>query len=173
MSEMTSEKLPSISIESYKETDRDSIVAGISDLQEVERGISDTRRPGSEIAETYVGYLQRELANKRGAIFVARAEGRVIGFIACMIEHDDTPAETPESTTYGYISDAYVLPEYRGKRIFGELNQKAEEYLSGFPEVKLIRISVLASNENAVKAYEKAGYRVEDIRLSKKVNRKS
>jgi len=172
MSEMTPKnEMAGTQIDSYSEDDKKSVVAGISDLQEVERTMSDTRLPGSEVALKYFDHLQKELAEKRGAIFVARAEGKVIGFIACMIEHDDTPAETSESTTYGYISDAYVAPEYRGRGVFSELNQKAEEYLTNFPEVKLIRISVLANNESAVKAYEKSGYKVEDIRLSKRVSK--
>ena len=172
MNEMTPKnEMESTQINSYSDSDHDSIIAGISDLQEVERSMSDTRLPGSEVAEKYFDYLQKELAEKHGAIFVARIEGSIIGFIACMVEHDDTPAETPESTTYGYISDAYVAPEYRGKGVFGELNQKAEEYLSRFPEVKLIRISVLANNENAIKAYERSGYKTEDVRLSKRVSK--
>ena len=172
MNEMTrnEEKLV-VSIEPFKDSDRDSILAGITDLQDVERGISDTRLPGAEVAEKYFQYLQTELAEKRGTLLVARHEGKVAGFASCMIEQDDTPAETPESTTYGYISDAYVAPAYRGRGVFGELNQSAEEYLSGFPDVKIIRLTVLAGNESAVKAYEKSGYKPEEIILSKKVNR--
>jgi ribosomal protein S18 acetylase RimI-like enzyme len=165
------ENMPNISIDSYKETDRNAIIAGIVDLQEVERAISDTRRPGTEVAEEYVRQLQETLSEKRGAIFVARSGENVIGFIACFVDHKDEVAETLESNTYGYISDAYVIPEYRGKGIFGMLNRKAEEHLVQFPEVSLIRINVLARNEQAVRAYEKAGYEAEEIKLMKRVQR--
>jgi len=49
----------------------------------------------------------------------------------------------------------------------------AEGYLLGFPEVKIIRLTVLSGNESAVKAYEKSGYKSEEIIPSKKVNKEN
>lgn len=164
------EATPHVSIEGYREADKEAIVAGIADLQEVERAVADTRRPGSEVAEQYVRELQEKLTQKQGALFVAREQDRVAGFIACWIEREENIAETEESNVYGYICDAYVAPQYRGKGVFQKLNDRAEAYLARFPEVRLVRITVLAENASAVKAYEKAGYRPEEIRLMKKMS---
>lgn len=153
----------------YEERDRSALVAGYADLQEVERAFTDTRRPGAEIAESYIGGLFADIQDKSGAMFVARDGVRVAGFIACWIEHDENVAETPDSTTYGYIPDAYVFPEYRGAGVFRVLNDAAEAYLVRFPEVRRIRINVLTRNERALNAYRKAGYDDYETMLEKKV----
>lgn len=157
-----------IQIDSFVDGDTSALVAGIADLQEIERTLSDTRRPGSEIAESYVRYLKESTAQKSGAIFVARANGKVVGFISCWIGHNDNLAETPESNTYGYISDAYVNSAFRNQGIFQKLNALAERHLFQCAEIKIIRINVLAENTQALHAYQKAGYKPEEIVLVKK-----
>lgn len=157
-----------IQIDSFVDGDTSALVGGITDLQEIERALSDTRRPGAEIAESYVRYLKENTAQKSGAIFVARTNGKVVGFISCWVGHNDNLAETPESNTYGYISDAYVNPAFRNQGIFQKLNARAERHLFSFEEVKLIRINVLAENTQALHAYQKAGYKPEEFVLMKK-----
>ena len=157
-----------IQIDDFALSDIPALVAGITDLQEIERALSDTRRPGAEIADAYVQYLQKSVAQKLGAIFVARVDGEVIGFISCWVDHNANLAETSESNTYGYISDAYVSPEFRNQGIFQKLNMSAERHLFKFADVKMIRINVLASNTQALSAYEKAEYQLEEMVLMKR-----
>jgi ribosomal protein S18 acetylase RimI-like enzyme len=164
---MSIDQTQKIVIEPATEADRKAIVGGIADLQDVERAITDTRRPGKEIAEEYVAQLQASIDQKRGAIFVARIAGKVAGFVACWIEQDDNVAETPESTTYGYISDAWVAADVRGRGLFSLLNEHAETYLAGFAEVSIVRINVLAKNTAALRAYEKANYEPYEMTLQK------
>jgi ribosomal protein S18 acetylase RimI-like enzyme len=173
MEGMNLERLQNITIELAAASDRSAIIAGIADLQEVERTITDTRRPGAEVAEQYIDQLQRSIDQKRGAIFVARVNGKAIGFIACWIESEDNVAETSASTTYGYISDAWVAPDLRGRGVFSSLNERAEKYLARFPEVSFIRINVLADNVAAVRAYERADYEPYEVTLQKRLDRRS
>lgn len=156
-------------IEVYQDTHKDGVIAGIIDLQEVERKLTETRLPGNKIAEPYFRQLQREIQEKSGVIFVAQAANKVVGFIACWIEHDNNVAETTDSTTFGYISDAWVAAQFRNQGIFKQLNSQAEKYLAGFHEVKLIRIGVLANNIPALMAYQKTGYKPEEITLMKRL----
>lgn len=158
-----------ISIAPYREGDRPDVVAGYVDLQEVERQFTDTRRPGTEIADAYVDGLLADVSEKQGTVFVAREGDAFAGFVVCWLEQEENVAETPDSTTYGYIPDAYVAPAYRGQGVFAQLNQKAEEYLASLPEVKRIRINVLAHNARALAAYRKAGYSDYEIMLEKKL----
>ena len=157
-----------IQIDHFVDLDTDALVAGIADLQEIERALSETRRPGAEIAEPYVRYLKENTAQKSGAIFVARVNEKIVGFISCWIGHNDNLAETPESNTYGYISDAYVSPEFRNQGVFQKLKTYAEKHLFQFEEVKMVRINVLADNTPALCAYQKAGYEPEEIVLMKR-----
>ncbi len=55
--------------------------------------------------------------------------------------------------------------------VFRQLNEQAEAYLKQFEEVKIIRINVLANNLPALKAYEKTGYKPEQITLMRKIER--
>jgi ribosomal protein S18 acetylase RimI-like enzyme len=170
---MSVDRSQRILIEPATEADRKAIVDGIADLQDVERDISDTRRPGKDIAEQYVARLEASIDQKRGTILVARADGNVAGFIACWIEQEDNVAETPESTTYGYISDAWVAADMRGRGVFFLLNEHAEKHLARFPEVSIVRINVLAKNLAALRAYEKADYEPYEMTLQKRLKPRS
>jgi ribosomal protein S18 acetylase RimI-like enzyme len=165
----TTPEILSVEITEYQDSDKDALIAGIVDLQEVERMLTDTRRPGGEVAEAYVAGLLEDVSQQQGKIFVARDGSTVAGFVACWVEREDNVAETTDSNVYGYIPDAYVAPEYRGRGVFQKLNAKAEEYLRSLPEVTRIRITVLASNAQALAAYRKAGYGDYEIMLEKLV----
>ena len=160
-----------IAIQPHTEADRNDVVAGIIDLQEVERAMADTRMPGIEVADAYVEQLLKWIRERSGKIFVAKDKNRFVGFVACGIEHHETVAETLDSNTYGYIVDAYVVPESRGKGVFKMLNAKAEEFLIQSDVVKLIRITVLAKNDAALRAYERVEYVPEEIILMKRVKK--
>lgn len=160
--------MPQIELDTYKETDKSALINGISDLQEIERAIANTRRPGVEVAGAYVEQLLKQVAEKSGAIFTARAGDEVAGFIACWMERHENVAETAESNTYGYIMDAYVAPEYRGKGVFKQLNARAEDFLRE-RGATLIRITVLAENAPAVRAYKSAGYSPEEVIMMKRL----
>jgi ribosomal protein S18 acetylase RimI-like enzyme len=165
------EKAPDISISLYSEADKEALLKGIEGIQETERVVTDTRLPGAEIAEPYLLELEKETKAKSGAIFVAKSGSDTAGFIACWVEREENVAETPESNTYGYISDAYVAPEYRNQGVFKKLNEQAEAHLKQNEEVKIIRINVLADNVTALKAYENTGYKPETITLMRKIER--
>ena len=156
-------------IDTYSDKDRDAVIAGYVDLQEVERAFTDTRHPGLEIAAAYIDALLETIDAQSGRMFVASDGEKMAGFVACWVEREENVAETDDSTTYGYIPDAYVSPEYRGTGLFQTLNAKAEEYLTSRSEVKRIRINVLAKNTRALNAYRKAGYEDYEIMLEKRV----
>ncbi len=145
----------------------------ISELQEFERAITDTRRPGPEMKAEYFDFLQKEIEQKSGRLFVIRANAEPIGFASCWIEHEDNPTHTTESNVYGFISDAYIVPEYRGKGIFERVDQKIHEYFSSFSEIRHVRLYVLAENRFAIQAYKKSGYDPQEITFVKKLDRKA
>jgi ribosomal protein S18 acetylase RimI-like enzyme len=168
---LNQEKAPNISIGLYNEVDKTTLLKGIEGIQETERAVADTRLPGAEIAEAYLSELEKETKAKSGAIYVAKNGDDTAGFIACWIEREENVAETPESNTYGYISDAYVAPEYRNQGVFRRLSEQAESHLKQNEEVKIIRINVLADNETALRAYENTGYKPETITLMRRIER--
>lgn len=155
----------------YEERDFDAVRDGICDLQEFERAYAPlTRRPGKDIADSYLVDLLQKLKEKQGALFVAENAGRVIGFVACYIEREDSITKTDISNVHGYISDAWVEESSREKGIFRTLNEEVEKYFKQFPEVQLIRLYVLADNHTARNAYEKTGYQQEELLLMKRLS---
>ena len=159
-----------LQIRKYADQNRNVVIAGLVDLQNVEVLISDTRVPGSnEGAAVYLGSLLAAVEEKNGVFLCAHIDQELVGFVVCWIEPEENPNETPDSTTYGYISDAFVFEKYRGQGIFKQLNMAAEDHLRQFPEIKRIRINVLAKNEQALRAYRSAGYSDYEVMLEKKV----
>ena len=76
------------------------------ELQEHERRLNATTRlPGEQIADAYLMRLQQEVAEKRGAIFIAERNGAFAGFaVGWIIERDHIP-ESADSNRFGYLSD--------------------------------------------------------------------
>jgi len=113
--------------------------------------------------ETYtglidVGYLEghtlekcTEIAHKwPDNIIVAKEGEKVIGFVGYGAYRDDTlPA-------HGEVFAIYVLAEYHGRRIGYELMNAALEQLSAYQK---IAVWVLKGNDNAIRFYERYGFR--------------
>ena len=158
-----------LTIGTYTGGDRPSVIAGLVELQKHEVALHDTRRPSTiELAEKYLDSLLSSVDKKSGVFLCAHSSESLLGFIVCWIERDENVNETADSTTYGYICDAFVFEQYRGQGIFRQLNAEAERHLKQFPEVKRIRLNALANNEAALRAYRSAGYSDYEILLEKR-----
>jgi ribosomal protein S18 acetylase RimI-like enzyme len=136
--------------------DRPNLRAAIVELQEFERILHATRRPGEEIADAYLAWVLRKV-EAEGAVLVAETGGDFVGFVAGWIENAANIAETPDSNRVGYISDICVMPAFRGRRIATQLLGGIERHLrqSG---VTRVRINSLAANTSAQASYRHAGF---------------
>ncbi len=152
----------------FRAEDRKDVIAAIADLQEVERALHDTRRPGSECAEAYFASLRERIEAGGGAILVAEIGGAFAGWAACFVVSDDNPAETPDSNVYGYISDVYVVPSQRGRRVSGDLLAAAERHLAR-GAVRRVRIGSLSANRPATAAYARNGFEPYEITFEKRI----
>ena|SRR5690348_929778 len=146
------------SIRPYVEADRPAVIDALTALQEHEHAIHDTRVPGGGTTKVYLNHLLEDLAAQSGAMFIAEAEGKFAGLVAGLIEADDTILETRDSSVYGYCSDIYVAPEFRGSGLAQTLLDVMERYLAAQAPITRFRISVLAVNRIACRAYERAGF---------------
>jgi ribosomal protein S18 acetylase RimI-like enzyme len=147
----------SISIRPASPGDRANLREAIVTLQEHERRLHASRRPGVEIADAYLAWLESRAAASGGAILVAERGGDFAGFAAGWVRQDDNLAETAESNRYGYISDVCVMPADRGQRIAGQLIEMLGQHLAR-GGVACLRLSTLAMNTAARRAYERAGF---------------
>ena len=152
------------------DTDHERLLQAITDQQDHERELHEIRRPGAEIAQAYLAYVKHNVAQERGALFVAELDSRFAGYAACWIEHHDTIAETYDSNHFGYVADTYVVPEFRGRGIVGRLLTGAEAHVRALG-VSRIRIGALANNASALRAYEKSGFEPYEVVMEKRLHR--
>jgi len=145
--------------------DRAALREAVVELQEFERRLSDTRRPGEEIADAYLARMESRAADN-GAILIAEADGAFVGFVTCQLQEVDYIAETPDSNRFGYVSDICVLPAWRGRRIACLLLEAAERHFAPHGITRL-RINVLANNTSARHSYEHSGFVAYEILYEK------
>lgn len=61
-------------------------------------------------------YFEKTLSSDHKRLFVAEADGRIVGYIKGKIIHEEE-SEIRYSRTYGYMDSIYVDENYRGKLI--------------------------------------------------------
>jgi ribosomal protein S18 acetylase RimI-like enzyme len=140
----------------------------IVELQEFERRLSDTRRPGEDIADAYLARMESR-AGRGGAILIAEVDGAFAGFVTSQLQEVDYIAETPDSNRFGYISDVCVLPAWRGRGIARLLLEAAERHLAPLGITRL-RVHALADNASARRSYEQAGFVAYEVLYEKSVH---
>jgi ribosomal protein S18 acetylase RimI-like enzyme len=155
-------------IRPQRQADQANLHRAFIELQEVERSFHDSRRRGGDIAKPYFDWMQEQVADRNGAVFVAEANGVFQGFVACWVERNSHIIETPDSNVFGLISDICVMPEWRGRGIATSLLSTAEAHLASQGVVR-VRIGALAMNEPAISAYLKQGFAPYEILLEKRV----
>jgi GNAT superfamily N-acetyltransferase len=145
-------------IRPYVDADRPAVVGALITLQEHERALHDTRLPGDGNTAVYFDRLLDELAAKAGDVFVAEHAGRFAGVVTGFIEAYDVPLETSDSCLYGYCSDIYVEPAFRGTGLAQMLLDVLERHLAAQAPIARFRVNVLAVNRVACRGYERAGF---------------
>lgn len=161
--------MPEVTIRRARQDDRATLRAAFADMQDYERVLHDTRRPGAEVAHRYLDCLEGRVAARGGVILVAEAaQSHFAGFAACWVQQDDAIAETENSNRFGYVSDTYVAPDWRGRGVAGRLLAAIEAHLRT-TGVSRMRIGVLANNDSAVRAYRKHGFDPYEMMLEKRL----
>ncbi len=115
-----------------------------------------SRLPGEQVADAYLARIEAR-AEQSGAVLVAELEGAFVGFVAGWIEESDAIIETPDSDRFAFVSDLFVAPAFRGRRVAGQLLSAIERRLAR-PGITRLRLCVLAANDPAILAYRHAGF---------------
>jgi len=150
------------------DADDNRLVEAIIDQQEYERKLHDTRLPGAQIGGLYLAYLKTKVASSSGGLLIAELNGAFAGYAAFWIEHDDNVAETADSNHYGYVADTYVVPDLRGRGLAASLLEAAERLIRQ-RNVSRMRITSLADNQSALRAYIKSGFSQYEIVMEKRL----
>lgn len=134
--------------------------------------LAQSRLPGSETnTRDYLDMLWDVLDRGQGAMLIAEGpDGTRLGLVAGSIVDEPWPLETADSTRFAYVSDIYVEPSARGSGLAQALiDALAAHFRAVEPDLKRLRINVLAANAIARGAYEKAGFIPYEVMYERKL----
>ena len=155
-----------VHVRAARADDRPAIVALNVELQDFERVLRPSRRPGTEMALDYTRGVEKRLASlgDRGAMFVAELDGVVVGFCVVLAASDDLETERDEVL----ISDLVVTEGARGRGVGRALVTAGERFCRGLGIRRLV-VSAIIENDDAVATYERLGFRQALVTLEKSV----
>ncbi len=126
---------------------------------------SESIRPIEDNKEDYFRYLKKDLFYKSRGVFIAVDSSKVIALI---LAQWFKPLPISKFKKKGYISNLYILEEYRKKGIAKKLIKKAEEWLKD-AGTQHISLEIHVDNKPALDLYKKLGYEDYTLKLSKKI----
>ncbi|WP_374374260.1 GNAT family N-acetyltransferase [Dongia sp.] len=151
-------------IRPYEPADADWLLQCQVALQEHELAIHDPRLAQTRTAplpatHDYMKLFWQSIAENQGVALIGEIGGQRRGLIAGHVVHAPWPMEVWDSSHYGYVSDIFVEPLARGSGLAQALLDALAAHLHQVdPKLTRLRINVLAANEIARGAYEKAGF---------------
>ncbi|GAB6861345.1 GNAT family N-acetyltransferase [Haloplanus litoreus] len=150
-----------VAVESAEPDDADAVADRWADLA------AGQRRYGSHLRPDESGAAIRELmarAAADGRLDVARTDDDIVGFVRYDIER----GPLAQDVIRGVVRDLYVDPERRGEGVGGALLDAAErELLARGADV--VTVEAMADNEDAIRLYERRGYRPHRIAFEREV----
>ncbi len=103
-------------------------------------------------------WFKKILTNENKALLVAELDHKLVGLVLIeLMTAPDDPIFKPRR--YAYIEEVGVLKEYRGLGIGRQLMAKTHEWITA-QGVKEVELFVWEDNPNAIRFYEKLGYRM-------------
>jgi ribosomal protein S18 acetylase RimI-like enzyme len=160
--------MDAVEIRPFRSADHAAVLQALIALQNHEVPLHDSRLPGEATMGQYLAELLRDLQAGSGIIFIAEAAGAFVGCVACLVMEEPAVQKTPDSNRYGYVSDIFVDPRYRGRGVAQGLLSAAEGHLAATGVTRL-RINVLANNASARRAYERYGFAPYEVMYEKRI----
>jgi ribosomal protein S18 acetylase RimI-like enzyme len=150
----------------YRATDLEALIQFVEAIQEHERAAVPELKPGSEIGPLYAETLIRKVSNQDGCILMAKAGGRSIGFACTWKEVDDDALLREEMRAHAFISDIFVVEDWRRRGVAAGLLAAIEAAMLERGSTQ-IRVCAKAANSLAIDCYNRAGYQPYEIIFSK------
>lgn len=138
--------------------DRPHLVRFMAGLQETERALHPSRRPGAEAAEDHFAYLEAYCAAHDGLILCAAPpDGPPVAFLLGYIEDFGGHYLYPDHRRVGWIADLWIEPAERGGDLLDRLLAKAEAHFTALGITRLM-LAFVTGNARAEAAYRKRGF---------------
>jgi len=145
-------------------TDYSALRACFMELQEWEQSFEPELPPPEKAADPYLAEVFKSCAENSGRIFLAEANGVVVGFVCVLAKV--VPSADDGIDPYAYISDLVVRAAHRRRGIGRDLLVRAESFAreSG---AKQLKVGVLVRNEATHTFYRASGFRDYTVQLVK------
>ena len=144
--------------------DEPAILSFIWGLQKFENAFEADRRLDTAFASEHWPVMQAR-ATERGAIFIAEAEGRALGWALVLDEPGDLFVEQAQRR-HGFIAELFVETSARGQRHGRALIAACEDWTRA-RGLKVLVINVLAANDKAIAVYDRDGFTPYNLNLRK------
>lgn len=128
-----------------------------------ELGYSSTLKPLDEAEPYYLEYLKEDLAHPQRAVFFAIEDDETVGMVLAKV-YDCIPISKYQSK--GYISNLYVLEQFRKRGIGAELAQHALAWLRD-QDVRHVLLEIHEGNHAALALYRKLGFQTYTVKMTK------
>lgn len=145
-----------LTIRDYRPADAAALRRCVVELQEVERAIDPRLRTGESMADAYCEQIHERCRRADGRVFVADADGEVVGFVTVLAREPFTELDDPPGT-YAFLTDLIVLSPHRRKGIGRQLLERAESFARS-AGARELRIGVLNKNAPARRLYLDADF---------------
>ena len=136
--------------------DREAALAFIMGSQEFEHAFEPDRRLDPAVAREHFAALRERVDSHQGRMFVAEADGRVIGWAVFLVERKPVFV-TEAERTHGYIAELFVAAGTRGAGTGRALIAACEDEARRLG-LRQIMIGLLTENRRAAEIYARAGY---------------
>ena len=133
----------------------------------LQRTIEDDYWDFEQLSEDKIQkHLETFIENPERKIFVAKARDTIVGFITAEIIKCHLPISNTKNV--GYISAAYVVPDYRMLKIMSNLEKLAVRFFKE-RKLKYVELNYLSENLIAKNAWESFGYKTFRVQARKKI----
>jgi ribosomal protein S18 acetylase RimI-like enzyme len=136
--------------------DLDALRALNVEHQDFSRSLEPSWPEGKTVVDDYVAFLEREIAARDGAVFIAEVGDAIAGFI-CVVSA--TRGDSPDDpAVYAWVHDIFVRPKYRRRGVATTLMADAESFVRS-RGARELRLGVIDRNAAARTLYEGLGFR--------------
>lgn len=136
-------------------------------LQDEERASFPDVASGEELADTYLAWMHARVAETEGRVFVAEADGAVVGFLAVLGRVPRREPDDPDPV-HAEINALSILAGHRGGGLGAQLLAAAEQYAHDLG-VQALRVAHHGDNSRAHAFYRRAGFEPIMVLLEKRV----
>jgi ribosomal protein S18 acetylase RimI-like enzyme len=136
--------------------DLESLRALNVEHQDFSRSLEPSWPEGKAVVDDYVAFLERDVAARDGAIFMAEVDETIAGFI-CVVSRlrGDSP---DDPAVFAWIHDIFVRPAHRRRGVATALMGAAESFVRS-RGARELRLGVLDRNGPARGLYQRLGFR--------------